>query len=578
MAQRAHWAVLVPWLAVVSAVLAAGSQGAFGPLAVCGADAATLCIAWPGIVDWTIWLMFMGTLVGLAVWQARHWDSVSIDARELALLGAVLLAAAAIRVWRSDLALVGYDEAAAASLIAAWRLDGLFPLTGIVSSIGIPNPPAWPYVLATLLLVWDSPYAVVLLGIATSLLSVVLVWWVARRWIGAWGALAGAVFYSFSFWSIDLGRGGWQPIYLHPPILLCLDALLLLAVRKKPVALVLACGWLGVMVQLHYIAGMFVLMLPLAMWPARRVLLPWHILAGGLVSVSLLMPFLVYELHPSIALRDVFGLASDAGGGAHINNESWDLFWTVAAGRGAAGIAGTDIEALQAALGRWSNLSVVGIPLVAFGAVAAVVGWPRGWRGVVIVAFMLTPVVGLARHTIGVIFHYLFLALPGMAVTVAAVEEWAALSHRRLVRAAVWVALAVYSGVCAASMLVVLAHVDRTSEYPAQARPLGVQMAAVDAVRAVRGPDQGVLIGGSVWRSAILQFGLGFGTPSRIFDQCGAVPTDARAIYLLDDDTSPAARALAAAGSPLLARVARADGAYVVYGTPSSPVVNEGRC
>ena len=41
-------------------------------------------------------------------------------------------------------------------------------LTGIISSVGIPNPPAWPYLLAVALLPVDSPYAVVGLGIAVT--------------------------------------------------------------------------------------------------------------------------------------------------------------------------------------------------------------------------------------------------------------------------------------------------------------------------------------------------------------------------------------------------------------------------
>ena len=47
----------------------------------------------------------------------------------------VLVIAVAERTIRPELANVGYDEASAASLVAAWRLDGLFPLTGIVSSV-----------------------------------------------------------------------------------------------------------------------------------------------------------------------------------------------------------------------------------------------------------------------------------------------------------------------------------------------------------------------------------------------------------------------------------------------------------
>ncbi|HEV7386524.1 MAG TPA: glycosyltransferase family 39 protein, partial [Phenylobacterium sp.] len=483
----------------------------------------------------------------------------------------------AVRVWRLDLALVGYDEAAAASLVAAWRLDGLFPLTGIVSSIGVPNPPAWPYLLALGLLIFDSPWAVVILGVGASMLSILLTWWLGRRWVGPWAALAGAAFYAVNFWSSLLGRSGWQPVFLQVPVILCLDALLILAIRRRPWAFVLACGWLGLMVQLHYIAGVFALMLPIAAWPARRVLRPTHIISGALVGFLFLTPFLIYELHPTIRLRDFFALASDAGVTAHIDLESWNLFWSVAGGRGAAGLGATESERLQQALGRWSNAALIGVPLVAAGGLAAVGGWPRGWRGVLLAAWMLSPVVGLARHTIGVIFHYLYLAVPGMALCVGALAEWSSFRPHPAPRIAVWAALGLYGAVSTATLVVVLNHVGQTGEYPASARPLGLNLAAADAVRAVRPPTATVLIGGSVWRTEVLRFSLGYRTPSRVFDDCAVLPVQADAMYLLDDEQSPAARTLADAEAPLLARVPRPDGAFLVYGAPRGQIASEER-
>src|SRR5436309_3979016 len=67
---------------------------------------------------------------------------------ELGLLALVLLGAAALRVWRFDLAQVGYDESLVASLLEDWRLHGLFPLTaGIVSNTDFRHPPVWTYLM-----------------------------------------------------------------------------------------------------------------------------------------------------------------------------------------------------------------------------------------------------------------------------------------------------------------------------------------------------------------------------------------------------------------------------------------------
>ncbi|HLZ30378.1 MAG TPA: hypothetical protein VKV73_23910 [Chloroflexota bacterium] len=574
MRARSPWCILGSLTLALGGILVAGYAGWLGPLATCGADGATVCIVWPGAASAATWAIFLGTLAGLAAWQARDWRGTSVERREIGWLGLVLAAALIERAWRVDLAQVEFDEASAASLVAAWHVQGLFPLTGIISSVGIPNPPAWPYLLALALLPIDSPYALVGLGIAVGLLSVVLTWWVGRRWLGPWGALAAAVFYAGGFWAAFLGRSGWQPAFLQVPVILCLDALLVLALRRWPWALVIACGWLALMAQLHYIALVFALMVPLAAFPARRALRPVHLVAAALTATTLLTPVLLYELNPSIRFRDLGPLLGDAGGpGAHWDLESALLSWTLVTNGGVAGLGGPDAEGLRLALGRWASLSFSAVPLVGFGLLAAVAGWPKGWRGWLIAAWVLIPIVGLARHTLGILFHYLYAGLPGMALVVGALVEFACLRMRRLARLAVASALAAYVAVSAAILWVVLDHVDRTGLYPGLGKPLGLNMAAADAARAVLQPGGEVLVGGRVFEVEILRFSLGYAIPSRVFDDCGAIPLEPSAVYLLNSEHTPAAEVLAAAGAPLLGRVPRADDAFLVYGPPRVPTV-----
>jgi hypothetical protein len=565
------WAIGVVAMSLV-VVLSAASAGWLGPLTTCGADGAAVCMAWPGAASAATWLIFLGTIVALGVLQARRWHAPVLIRHEMTLLIVLLAAVLVERVWRMDLALVGYDEASAASLIAAWRFDGLFPLTGIVSSIGIPNPPGWPYLLAVVLLVFDSPQAVVGLGIATGMLAVVLTWWVGRQWIGPWGALAAAAFYAFGFWATLLERTGWQPVFLQVPVILCLDALLVLAIGRWPWALVFACGWLAVMVQLHYIAVFFALILPLAMWPARRVLRAEHVAAAVLAATILIAPFLIYELNPLVRMRDFGRLLGDSGATARVDLEGWNLMWTVAGNGGAAGLAASDTDGLLRALGRWSELGLIGIPLVGLGVLAAVGGWPRGWRGFLIAAWTMAPVVGLARHTLGVIFHYLFLALPGMALCVGALVEWPALRRKLVPCALVGGALGTYVVVSTAMVWVVLQHVDRTGAYPALARPLGLNLAAASAAREMLPVGGQVLVGGRVWEVEILRFSLGYDVPSQIFDDCGQVPAANSAIYLLNSERTSAALSLTTAGAPVLARIPRPDDAFLIFGAPVAPL------
>jgi hypothetical protein len=207
-----------------------------------------------------------------------------------------------------------------------------------------------------------------------------------------------------------------------------------------------------------------------------------------------------------------------------------------------------------------------------------VAGWPRGWRGGVIAAWTLTLPIGLAHHTLGLLPHYLFLSFPGMALAVGALAEWSAFRGRSVARALVGTGLSVYVVVSAVTLLVLLGQVEKTGRYADVARPLGLNMAAAKATRSHLLPGTQVLIGGSSWEVEILGFSLGHDLRARIFDDCAAVPVARPAVYVLNNERSPAATVLSDAGAPLLARVPRPDGAFLVYGDPPGPIPSPPAC
>jgi hypothetical protein len=280
-------------------------------------------------------------------------------------------------------------------------------------------------------------------------------------------------------------------------------------------------------------------------------------------------------LNPEVRFRDLGLLSTDASGqGSHWDLEAWNLLWTLAGNGGVVGLGGPDAEGLRQALGRWSSLGLIGIPLVACGVLAAVAGWPRGWRGVVVAAWTLTLPIGLAHHTLGLLPHYLFLSLPGMALAVGALAEWCAFRGNIASRAVVSAGLAIFVAVSGATLWVVLDHAQQTGMYPDTARPLGLNIAAAQATRSVLTPGTQVLIGGKAWEVEILRFSVGHELRPRIFDDCGVLPVAPPALYLLSNERSPAASELSGGGAPLLARVQRPDGAFLVYGDPPGPIPN----
>ena len=131
--------------------------------------------------------------------------------------------------------------------------------------------------------------------------------------------------------------------------------------------------------------------------------------------------------------------------------------------------------------------------------------------------------IGLARHTLGMLFHYLYPGLPGMALAVGALAEWAAFTACAECRA--WRrgrAGGVRRGVGGDAVgRPGATSIDRAS-IPASASRSGSTWRRPTRRAAALPPGGQVLVGGYYFEVEILRFSLGYGTPSRLFDDCGA--------------------------------------------------------
>ncbi len=109
-----------------------------------------------------------------------------------------------------------YDEARLSALALALAREGRWPITGMVSSTGIPNFPAAVWLFALPYLFSPDPLLATRFVAFLSLGVVVGVWWLARRWWGPLPALAAAwgtagspylAFYARNIWAQN-----WLPI------------------------------------------------------------------------------------------------------------------------------------------------------------------------------------------------------------------------------------------------------------------------------------------------------------------------------------------------------------------------------
>jgi hypothetical protein len=520
---------------------------------------------------------------------SAHGSGDPVGRAEALIVGAVLLAALLVRVWRLDLAQVQFDESDAASIAMAWRLDGLFPLAGTVSSVGLTFPPAWPYVVALGLLIDPTPYGLLGVGIVWGLLTVAVCWWVARRWLGRWGGVGALVFYAGGFFPVLMGRSAWQPAFLPLVTLLALDALLTLAVRRRPWALPVACGWLALLLQFHFAAAMYVLLAPVAMWPARRVLRPRHVVASLLAVVLALLPFVIYELHPDIRFRDLTGIVAAPSSNATpvVDLAVVNYLRNLSSNAGALGLANPSVDGLRPLLGRWSSGALLGSLLVLGGAVASVVWWPRGWRAGLLVGWLVLPQVVLLRHSLDVLLHYFYMDVPVLALLAGNLLAAAArlrgsrlaampvapgrLRASRLPAVAVLAGLAVYVGASLGTVFVLLEYAQTNDVHKGYGVPLRDSLAAGRAARSLLPPGAPLLLAGHHFEAEILRFTIGYDVPATVFDDCVDLPYVPGGVYVLLSQDTPANTLLPAAGAPLLARVPRAGDAYVIYAAPPTP-------
>jgi Dolichyl-phosphate-mannose-protein mannosyltransferase len=220
---------------------------------------------------------------------------------DVVLPAAILAAASVARFSWLDLMEFKGDEANAARLalhVLGYSEPGVgrfFPTAGLVSSIGIPNPPLFVYLVAIPMAIVHSPIAAAAAIAAANVLAVWLTFVAGRRCFGRFVGLASAAMLAVSPWGIVFSRKIWAQDLLPLFTTLFLLQLHGLLVRRRP----RSAFWLIVVtaaaVQLHFSACVLVVVAALALVVARRDL-AWRWVAAGLVVAILsYVPYLAFH-------------------------------------------------------------------------------------------------------------------------------------------------------------------------------------------------------------------------------------------------------------------------------------------
>jgi hypothetical protein len=207
-------------------------------------------------------------------------------------LVAILFLAAIMRLGESGIVEFRHDEAML-SLMTQDMLSGKgIPLTGIPSSVGVPNPPISVYILAIPYALSNSPLFATLFIAVLNVMGVGLLWWMARRYFGRMGAIIAGVAYAVNPWAILYSRKIWAQDFHTPLFLLAIWLGLYGFIEGKRWAQVLCLPLLLIALQIHFAAWALFPLYFWFLWAGRRKF-SWKAFALSVfLGILTLLPFL----------------------------------------------------------------------------------------------------------------------------------------------------------------------------------------------------------------------------------------------------------------------------------------------
>lgn len=144
----------------------------------------------------------------------------AINRRDIITLAIILFIAGWMRFGRGDIVEYFHDDAMLSTLALEMSDGEIFPLTGILSSTGIPNPPTSVYVMAIPFSLAADPNVAIHFVMLLNTVGVGLLWLLAHRYFGRLIAIFAGLMYAINPWAVLFSRKIWAQDFHTPFILL----------------------------------------------------------------------------------------------------------------------------------------------------------------------------------------------------------------------------------------------------------------------------------------------------------------------------------------------------------------------
>jgi 4-amino-4-deoxy-L-arabinose transferase-like glycosyltransferase len=211
---------------------------------------------------------------------------------EWLLLVAILAIGAWLRFSHLDLLEFQGDEAFAANLALKCVREGALPSAGLMSSVGVTNPPLFIYLLIPMFAISANPVFASCCIAALGLGAVVVCWWIGRKYHGRLAGLTAAAFFAVSPWAVIYSRKIWAQDFVPVFATATMWAVHALVLGKKSKAVFWAILLPLCVIQIHF-SGVALTATVLAILLWLRPKIDWRFaVAGALTAVVLMIPYL----------------------------------------------------------------------------------------------------------------------------------------------------------------------------------------------------------------------------------------------------------------------------------------------
>jgi 4-amino-4-deoxy-L-arabinose transferase-like glycosyltransferase len=214
---------------------------------------------------------------------------------ELLILAAIVAVGAWLRFQHLELLEFKGDEAFAANRALEFVRGGKLPTSGLMSSVGVSNPPLFIWLLIPMFFVTSSITGVCCLIASLGLAAVVATWWIGRKYYSPLTGLVAAALFATAPWAVIYSRKIWAQDFVPVFATATIWAVHALVLGKKPKAVFWVLCLPICVIQIHY-SGFALAATVVAILILLRPKIDWRMaIAGVVLALALAVPYVMAQ-------------------------------------------------------------------------------------------------------------------------------------------------------------------------------------------------------------------------------------------------------------------------------------------